>query len=296
MRFLRHLDRSMTVLQRFDLHRRYSRRVVALGTAFAVVVAGSITYAFAAGVTHVGSGWSTCTLDAHANVANGMDVRNNGSQSMCVASSNWGDDFHVTSASVTRNWANFPNIWTGCELDGSLPQLCTSGHSTPVKVSSIISDTSSVTYYYPQSGFKGNTTYDIWFNKSGGTPTGFDNGAEIMIWLGTKGIGSPVYYRSVYIDGIWWGYDTWNTSRGSTSWHYIRYWRLSNYTPNSRATLNLLSFFRDAEREGRLSSSWYLTGTEYGFEICGGGKGVTVDNFTDNIVTPQPLGSLKSRP
>ena len=276
---------------------RFSRRFVAMLAALTAVLTGGITYAFAAGVIPLsGGGWYTCQHDGHANVANDMDVRNNGGQPMCVGSSDWGDDFTVTHSSVTQDWADFPNIFSGCELDGSLPQLCTHDHSAPPQVSSIKSDVSSVTYYYPQRGFRGNTAYDIWFDRGGGHPAGRDNGAEIMIWLGTKGLGSPGYIRKVEIDGIWWGYDTWRAGRGQvTQWNYIRYWRLSNSTPKSRATLNLVPFFRDAEGTGRLSPSWYLTGTEYGFEVCYGGRGLAVKNFTDNVTVWQPLGGLKHR-
>jgi glycosyl hydrolase family 12 len=277
---------------------RFSRRLVAMFAALIFVLAGGIGCAFAIGIIHLGSGgWYTCQPDAHANVANDMDVRNNGSQPMCIGSPNWGDDFSVSHSSVTRNWANFPNIFLGCEMEGNLAQLCSSGHATPLRVAAIRTDVSSVSYYYPQRGFAGNTAYDIWFNKGGGQPKGRDNGAEIMIWLGSNGIGSPVYYRKVEIDGIWWGYDTWRAgAAGSTQWNYIRYWRLSNFTPKSRATLNLVPFFQDAERMGRLSSSWYLTGTEYGFEVCSGGKGLAVNNFTDSIAMWKPLGGLKHRP
>jgi glycosyl hydrolase family 12 len=251
---------------------------------FAASTASAASPAGNAGPIHLRSGgWYTCQHDMHANVANEMDVRNNGGQPMCIGSHNWADDFTVYHSSVTRSWADFPNIYSGCEMDGSLPQLCTSGHATPVRVSSIRTDTSSVSYYYPQRGFEGNAAYDIWFNKSGGHPQGFDNGAEIMVWLGSHGIGSPVYTRKVEVDGIWWGYMTWNAGQPGHTWHYIRYWRLSGWTPHSAATLNLLSFFKDAERTGRLSSSWYLTGTEYGFEVCYGGRGLQVKNFTDRI-------------
>jgi hypothetical protein len=262
-----------------------------------VLGGGSITYAFAAGVIHLGSGgWYTCQGDGHANVANDMDVRNNGAQPMCMGSPNWGDDFTVSSSSVSKAWANFPNIFLGCEMDGNLPQLCTSGHSAPLQVASIRSDVSSVSYYYPQRDFNGNSAYDIWFNEGGGQPQGRDNGAELMIWLGSHGIGSPGHNRAVKIDGIWWNYDTWRAGRpGTTHWNYIRYWRISNSTPGSRATLNLVPFFQNAERMGRLSSSWYLTGTEYGFEVCYGGTGLAVHGFTDNIALWKPLGELRHR-
>jgi hypothetical protein len=275
---------------------RFSRRFVAFTSIIGILLVGSITYAaIAAGVTHTSAGgWTTCTHDDHANVAHNMIVRNNGSQPMCIGSSNWGDNFTVQQASVTKNWANFPNIYVGCELDGNLPQLCTSGMSTPTQVKYISKDISSVSYYYPQQGFAGNTAYDIWFNKTGAQPQGRDNGAEIMVWLGSHGIGKPVYTRKVYIDGVWWGYDSWRA--GSNTWNYVRYWRLSNYTPKSAATLDLVPFFKDAEHMGKLSTSWFLTGTEYGFEICHGGRGAQIRNFTDTIVGPRlNLGSLQHK-
>lgn len=37
-------------------------------------------------------------------------------------------------------------------------------------------------------------------------PQGWDDGAEIMIWLGSNGIGGPAFSRIVTIDGIQWGY------------------------------------------------------------------------------------------
>jgi hypothetical protein len=280
---------------RFFSRARFSRRLVAVCSSFVLIVAGGVTYAFAAGVVHLNTGgWYTCQHDAHANVAHNMIVRNNGGQPMCIGSSNWNDNFTVQRSSVTRNWADFPNIYTGCEMDGTLPQLCTSGYS-PIKASTISSDTATVSYYYPQRGFRGNTAYDIWFNKSGAMPKGRDNGTEVMVWLGSNGIGSPVYTRTVKIDGIWWAYDSWRAG-SSTGWNYVRYWRLQNWTPHSMATLNLVPFFKDAEHMGKLSSSWYLTGTEYGFEVCYGGRGLQVRNFVDNIVGPRKfLGSLQHK-
>jgi Glycosyl hydrolase family 12 len=230
-----------------------------------------------------GAGWFTCLHDVHADVDNNLIVRNNGDQPMCVGSYTWGDSFTVYHSSVTRDWADFPNIYTGCEMDGSLPQLCTQGDQNPVRVSSIRSDVSSASYYYPQSDFAGNAAYDIWFDRTSRRPQGRDDGAEIMIWLGSNGIGGPAFSRVVTIDGIQWGYITWGTFHSGHGWHYIRYWRLSGSV--TAVTLNLVPFLKDAERAGRLSARWYLTGTEFGFETCFGGKGLTVRKFTDRLTT-----------
>jgi len=231
------------------------------------------------------SGWFTCRHDVHANVANNAIARNNGLQPMCIGSYSWDDRFTVYRSSVTRDWADFPNIYVGCEMDGSLPQLCTQGQPMAVRVSSIRSDVSSVSYHYPQSDFAGNAAYDIWFDHTGRRPQGRDDAAEIMIWLGANDIGQPAFSRVVTIDGIQWGYITWDTFHSRHGWHYIRYWRLSGAAADSAVTLNLVPFFKDAERAGRLSSRWYLTGTEFGFETCFGGKGLEVKNFTDRLVT-----------
>lgn len=269
---------------------RLPRGLLALPAVLVIVVPLTIVTALASpasasGPVHRprGAGWYTCKLNVHANVAHDLIVRNSVSQPMCIGSHSWGDSFTVYHSSATRPWADFPNIFSGCELDGNLPQLCTKGQEKPVRVSSIRADVSSVAYFYPQQSFAGNAAYDIWFDRTAKRPQGRDNGAEIMIWLGTAGLGGPVYTRVVQIDGIWWGYITWGAYRSGQGWNYIRYWRLSGWTPHSAATLDLVPFFNDAEAVGRLSPHWYLTGTEFGFETGFGGKGLQVKSFTDRI-------------
>ena len=48
-----------------------------------------------------------------------------------------------------------------------------------------------MTYHYPLSDFTGNAAYDIWFDRTRRTPKGRDDGAEIMIWLGSTGSARP---------------------------------------------------------------------------------------------------------
>ena len=98
-----------------------------------------------------GVGWWTCTHDAHADVASDMEVRDNFSTGnpLCIGSSGWADTFQVFQSSVDKSWGAYPNIWQGCELDGSLPQLCSHGYASPVQVDSIKSDVSSASWYIP---------------------------------------------------------------------------------------------------------------------------------------------------
>jgi hypothetical protein len=217
-----------------------------------------------------------------------MEIRDNFSAGnpLCLRSAGWGDTFEAFRSSEHSPWGAFPNVFTGCENDGqSLPQVCTHDHARPVQVASIRSDASSASWYIPEHGTRANAAYDIWFNKAGQQPRGYDDGAEVMIWTATWGLGHPAYSRAVTIDGIRWGYATWRTSRGPVSWNYVRYWRLSGGFRSGHATLNLLDFFKDAQREGKLSPSWWLTGTEFGFEVSKGGDGTSLRSFTDSLVT-----------
>lgn len=275
---------------RFLLPRRpLLRRALVVLIAVVAAIFVCVSLASAGTAPHrQGSGWWTCTHDAHADVANDMEVRDNFSTGnpLCIRSSSWGDTFSVFKSSVHQAWGAYPNVFQGCEMDGTdLPQVCTHGHEKPVRVASIRSDVSTASWYIPQRGTRTNVAYDIWFDKTSRAPKGWDDGAEVMVWDEAWGIGRPAYSRVVTIDGIRWGYATWRTSRGSVSWNYVRYWRLSGGQRRQAVTLNLLDFFKDAERQGRLSPSWWLTGTEFGAELCGGGNGLSVHSFTDRLVT-----------
>ena len=106
-----------------------------------------------------------------------------------------------------------------------------------------------------------------------------------MIWTAAWGIGRPVYTQVVTIDGITWGYDSWDTSRGGVTWHYVRFWRLTGGQRRGSVTLNLLDFFKYAMAQGRLLPSWWMTGTEFGAELSGGGAGFSVHSFSVHLTT-----------
>lgn len=228
--------------------------------------------------------WWTCSHDGHANLTGGYDARNNGRDAMCIGNKGWNPGFQIRHSSVNHMWGNYPNVFKGCESEGqTMPDLCTHGWGLPKRVGGIRKDVSSVSYYYPQRGFAGNLAYDIWFNKEGTYPQGRADGAEVMVWLGSKNLGRPYGWKYVKVDGIEWAYDAWIAGPPGHHWNYIRYWRASGWTPGSRATLDLVGFFRDAEKEGLLSSKWFLTGTEIGSEVCWGGKGLAIKSFSAQV-------------
>ena len=69
------------------------------------------------------------------------------------------------------------------------------------------------------------------------------------------------------IDRIHWDVMTWEAHNPATdtSWRYVAY--LAHRQRNSVSRLWLNPFFRNAERAGELSPSWYLTAIDFGAEI-----------------------------
>jgi hypothetical protein len=115
----------------------------------------------------------------------------------------------------------------------------------------------------------GNVSYDIWFNRQDVAPLklGQPDAGELMIWLSYPGIRDEADARHVVIDGIQWDVMTWvaHNPTTNTSWRYIAY--LAHHQRNSVSRLWLNPFFRDAERAGEVSPSWYLTAIDFGAEI-----------------------------
>jgi hypothetical protein len=115
----------------------------------------------------------------------------------------------------------------------------------------------------------GNVAYDIWFNRQDVAPKklGQPNGAEVMIWLSYPGLDEDADARHVVIDGIQWDVMTWEAHNATTgtSWRYVAY--LAHQQRDSVSRLWLNPFFRDAEKAGELSASWYLTAIDFGAEI-----------------------------
>jgi hypothetical protein len=116
---------------------------------------------------------------------------------------------------------------------------------------------------------RGNVAYDIWFNRKDIRPSKLrePNGAEVMIWISYPGITDDADARHVEIDGIQWDVMTWiaHNVATDTSWRYVAY--LAHQQRNRVSRLWLNPFFRDTERAGELSPSWYLTAVDFGTEI-----------------------------
>ena len=176
---------------------------------------------------------------------------------------------------ASKSW-QYPNISSGIEwgrytcYDGPSAYPSSPGSKCmryPVRVDRDGEPVTSVTVH-PHISY-GNVAYDMWLNRTDVRPSKLrqPNGAEIMIWLSYPGIPDRANARHVVIDGIHWDVMTWEArnSTTGTSWRYVAY--LAHRQRNSVSRLWLNPFFRDAERAGEVSASWYLTAIDFGAEI-----------------------------
>jgi hypothetical protein len=164
---------------------------------------------------------------------------------------------------------SYPSVFLGCHYTN-----CSPGSTLPMQVSRIRNATSSISYQYASGTY--NASYDIWLD-----PTPKTNGVnqmEIMIWFNRQGpiqpIGSAV--GNTTIAGRSW--QVWRGSNGSNN--VISY--VASSTINSWS-FNVLDFINDVRARGAITSSWYLTSIQAGFEPWNGGVGLAVNNFSASV-------------
>jgi hypothetical protein len=196
--------------------------------------------------------------------------------STCIVSEKNNAAFYLSSTDVHQPWG-YPNISSGWEWGR---YTCT-GHkgacfTYPVEESADGDPVTSVKTNDDPGAY--NTSYDIWFDKTDATPTGQDNGTEVMIWLN-----HPDVYRlkdswSVTIEGIPFNVETWVASFDGVSWNYVAYLMANPQTSVSNLKLNPV--FSDAIAHGVLKPSWYLTAIDFGWEIVSGGTKNGVANYS----------------
>jgi hypothetical protein len=208
-----------------------------------------------------------CGKDEHVDTVERVDIRNNNfrGEPMCLTVYYHKPNFQITYSGLNEPWAAFPNAFVGCEVS-----VCSPHSGLPMRVSNI-RQAYSTWHYHPGGTWQGNAAYDVWFDPKPITSGQVNHGAEIMIWLNQSKIGAP-YGTPVYIDGTWWDYTHWTAQHGSLTWNYVRFWR---QRPTLLVTnLNLKNFFQYTEHAHLLSSTWYLTAVESGYELWHGGFGM----------------------
>jgi hypothetical protein len=201
-------------------------------------------------------------------------VQNNrwgSSATQCINVTSTGFQITQQQGSAPTNGAplSYPSAFLGCHYTN-----CSPGSTLPMQVSRIRSATSSINYRYAGGTF--NASYDIWLD-----PTPKTNGVnqmEIMIWFNRQGSIQPI------------GSAVGNTTIGGRSWQV---WRGSNGANNvisyvapsaiNSWSFNVMDFVNDVRNRGAITTSWYLTSIQAGFEPWNGGVGLAVDNFSASV-------------
>jgi chitodextrinase len=186
----------------------------------------------------------------------------------CINVTSTGFSITAQGGSAATNGAplSYPSVYFGCHYGN-----CSPGTNLPIQVSQITSATSSISYTYVGGTY--NASYDIWLDPTPRT-TGV-NAMEIMIWFNRQGpiqpIGSPVGTATI-------GGRTWEVWRGSNGANNV----ISYVAPSPISSWNfsVLDFINDTRARGAITSSWYLTSIQAGFEPWNGGVGLAVNSFS----------------
>jgi hypothetical protein len=193
------------------------------------------------------------------------------SATQCINVTSTGFRITTQQGSAPTNGAplSYPSVFLGCHYGN-----CSPGSTLPMQVSRIRSATSSINYQYVGGTY--NASYDIWLD-----PTPKTNGVnqmEIMIWFNRQGqiqpIGSVVGTTTI-------GGRTWQVWRGSNGANNV----ISYVAPSpiSSWSFSVLDFVNDVRNRGAITSSWYLTSIQAGFEPWNGGVGLAVGNFSASV-------------
>ncbi len=270
------------------------RRAIRALAAAALLAAASITAFATAGPAQADT--RICEQFGSTTIQGRYIVQNNRwgtSAEQCINVTGTGFSIVSQQGSAATNGAPlaYPSVYYGCHYTN-----CSPGTNLPIQVSQISSATSSIDYTYTSGTY--NASYDIWLDP---TPrTNGVNAMEIMIWFNRQGPIQPIGSRTgtTTIGGRSW--EVWTGSNGSNN--VISYVAPS---PISSWNFSVLDFITDVRNRGSITSSWYLTSIQAGFEPWSGGVGLAVNSFSATVngggtpsptpTTPPPGGGATCR-
>src|SRR4051812_29005134 len=254
------------------------RRAIRALAAAALLVAGGVTAFVVAGPaaadTQICEQYGSTTIGGRYVV---MNNRWGTSAQQCINVTSTG--FAIQTQQGTGNTSgapvSYPAIYYGCHYTN-----CSPGTNLPMQVSSISSATSSISYQFV-SGATYDAAYDIWLD-----PTPKKDGVnqqEIMIWFNRQGSIQPIgsVVGNATIGGRSW--EVWRGSNGSNA--VVSYVAPS---PIASWSFSVLDFINDVKNRGAITSSWYLTSIQAGFEPWIGGAGLAVTNFSAAVNSGGP--------
>jgi len=132
--------------------------------------------------------------------------------------------------------------------------------------------------------------YDIWICPDADCgPTGFNGGAEIMIWLDYLNCsGWKDYVAPVTLSGKTWDVWQWDPGFNGQHWKYVAY--LAKTKVNNAINMDLNDFLKDSVARGFIKANWYLFAVEAGNEMRE--KGVPFTSKYFNLTVSKNCGLI----
>jgi hypothetical protein len=188
-----------------------------------------------------------------------------------LSNTNDGPNFKlIHSYTPVYNWNAWPTIfygdWMGVKAQHGL---------LPAKVSSIHSLWLTDRTSFPKNAV-GNDAMDFWYNKTSDA-LHHPDGAEIMIWVRWQHVGGA-NQQLVKFPGHRFYFEHWRTCQDGTCWNYLQF-RLYKQSDNF-TNFNAEILVHYCEEHGWLSSHWYNTADDNGFEDVQNMQGAGISKFT----------------
>ena len=191
-----------------------------------------------------------------------------GSSAQLCLRTGGGPDFRITRSAVDQDTVGaYPNISTILHRDG-----------LPVRISRMGGPASDWTMRTPGSG-RFDVMYDITIGRRRSS-TSWAGGAEVMIWLSTRGHPCPLGRRvasHARIDGA--AYTIW-VAHPPTNGDQIIVTFIRERPARAVTGLRLGRFIRIAAADGSFPTSEYLVRVQAGIEIIRGGAGFATTFFS----------------
>jgi glycosyl hydrolase family 12/cellulose binding protein with CBM2 domain len=249
--------------------RRALRAAAAAGVLAAAAIATAIVTSPAHADTQICDQFGSTTIQGRYVVQNN---RWGTSAQQCINVTSTGFTITTQQGSNPTNGGpvSYPSVYYGCHYTN-----CSPGTNLPMQLSRISSVTSSINYQYVSNAIY-DASYDIWLDP---TPkTDGVNQQEVMIWFNRVGSVQPVgsVVGNATIGGRTW--QVWQGSNGSNN-------VISYVAPSaiSSWSFSVLDFLNDVRSRSSVTTAWYLTSIQAGFEPWQGGTGLGVTSFSATV-------------
>jgi hypothetical protein len=197
----------------------------------------------------------------------------------CVNIDDQTGSFSVTESSSTcPSVSSYPSI-----VYGKAWGVTSAQSDLPAALSSLQCVTSDWDFTPANTG-SWDAAYDIWIcpDNQCGSASGFNGGAEVMIWLDYRNTNGWQYDAGpVTISGKTWELWWMDASSGNTHWKYIAY--LAKTPSTAVKNLAIGDFLNDSISRGYLKPNWFLYAVEAGNEMRAPGVPFTSHHFSVSV-------------